>query len=797
MRAKRYFLSLLAILAYSTIYASDYMDPKYYDFDVNGIYYTITSNIDHTVAVTYGLTGSIDSNEENEFTENNGIIQYYYGDGGEYLYYIINMYLFLGFGINPSHVQYAYSGSISIPRSVKYKEIEYKVTAIDSHAFENCSGITSIIIPSSVTSIGARAFKGCSGLTSVTIGSTTPPNVYSDSFEGITNSATLYVPAGSKAAYEAADYWKDFKEIIELPIAFADSNVKTLCVSNWDTNGDGELSVDEAAAVTSLGNVFKYNTDIVSFNELRYFTGLTSIEDYAFSGCTNLTSFVIPNSVKSIGEEIVRYCTNLASLDIPNSVTTIGAYAFWDSGLTELSIPNSVTSIGRCALLSCASLKSCTISNSVTTIPLSMFEGCKSLSTIIIPNSVTRIEAQAFMSCYKLSSITIGTAVKNINDFAFSDCDGLMSVNILDLTAWFGISFETQYSNPLAKAHHLYLNGNEITNLVIPNSVTNINDFAFYDCDGLMSVTIPNSVTSIGKSSFNYCEGLTSVSIPNSVTTIGKYAFSHCSYLKSVTLGNSITNIEEQSFDNCSRLTSLFVNIEDPLDVYLWLNRDKVTLYVPRGCKATYEGSTNWSGFKEIVEMGNDITIGSAGMGTFCSTHPLDFSGTEDIKAYIVSAFKPSTGEVTLTRITDVPANTGIVVKGDANTYAIPWGSGETVVANMLVGVTEDTQLNKVDGDYTNYILAKKNGNLGFYAVIDGSTLSAGKAYLPLPTAQLPSGTAGARQLTMVFDDETTGIQQIQSDVKSNGDYYDLQGRRVSTPTRGLYIVNGKKVVIK
>lgn len=84
MRAKRYFLSLLAILAYSTIYAYDYMDPKYYDFHVNGIYYTITSNIDHTVAVTYGLTGSIDSNEEDEFTENNGIIQYYYGDGGEY-----------------------------------------------------------------------------------------------------------------------------------------------------------------------------------------------------------------------------------------------------------------------------------------------------------------------------------------------------------------------------------------------------------------------------------------------------------------------------------------------------------------------------------------------------------------------------------------------------------------------------------------------------------------------------------------------------------------------------------------
>lgn len=717
-----------------------------------------------------------------------------------------------------------YSGVVVIPSSVTYDENTFPVTSIGRFAFRKCSGLTSVTIPSSVKSIdfGAfqecssltsltipgsitsmedRVFVSCSSLTSVTIGSITPPSIYSDTFDGLSSNATLYVPAGSKAAYEAANYWKEFKEIIELPIAFADSNVKTLCVSNWDTNGDGELSVDEAAAVTSLKvgsfQVFQNNVDIISFDELSFFTGLTSIENYAFSGCTNLTSIVIPNSVKSIGEEIVSGCTNLASLDIPNSVTTIGAYAFWHSGLTELSIPNSVTSIGRFALAGCASLNSCTISNSVTSIPHSMFQGCSSLSTIIIPNSVTRIEEQAFKGCSTLSSITIGTAVTNINGYyTFDGCNSL-SVNILDLTAWFSISFETSASNPLAKAHHLYLNGNEITNLVIPNSVTNINDFAFEDCDGLMSVTIPNSVTSIGKASFNSCSGLTSVSIPNSVTTIGNYAFSGCSYLTSVTLGNSITNIGEHSFDNCSRLTSLFVNIEDPLDVYLWLGqRNKVTLYVPRGCKATYEGSTNWSDFKEIVEMANEISIGSAGMGTFCSTYPLDFSGTEDIKAYIVSAFKPSTGEVILTRITDVPANTGIVVKGNEGSYPIPWGAGETVVANMLVGVTEDTQLNKVDGDYTNYILAKKNNKLGFYAVTDGSTLSAGKAYLPLPTAQLPSVT-GARQLTMVFDDETTGIQQIQSDVKSNGDYYDLQGRRVSTPTRGLYIVNGKKVVIK
>jgi hypothetical protein len=198
------------------------------------------------------------------------------------------------------------------------------------------------------------------------------------------------------------------------------------------------------------------------------------------------------------------------------------------------------------------------------------------------------------------------------------------------------------------------------------------------------------------------------------------------------------------------------------------------------------------------VEIAEDITIGSAGVATYCSTYALDFSGTDDIKAYIVSAFKPRTGEVTLTRITEVPANTGIIVKGDADTYTVLRGPGEIIVSNMLVGVTENTVLNKVDGDYTNYILAKKNGNLGFYAVSDGSTLSAGKAYLPLPTASLPSG-AEARGVRFVFDDEQpTDITEIKSkNDAAIGEIYNLQGRKVVNPTKGLYIINGKKVAIK
>jgi hypothetical protein len=528
---------------------------------------------------------------------------------------------------------------------IKDLVVPNSVTSIRGHAFYRCSGLTSVTIPNSVTSIGTKAFSNCSNLTSVTIGSTTPPSIYSDTFVGLGSTAILYVPSGSKVAYEADNNWKSaFKEIVEFPIiTFADANVKAICLANWDANGDGQLSEAEAAAVTSLGDAFYGNNSITSFDELQYFTGLSSIVSSAFSGCTSLTSVIIPNNVKLIGGSAFSGC-RISSITIPYGVTSIGGYAFY---------------------------------------------GCDLLALVTIPNSV----------------LTIGNC-------------------------------------------------------------------SFRDCSSLYSLTIPNSVTSIGEQAFDGCH-LTAVRIPSSVTTIGSNAFYNCGYL-----------------------TSVIVEKETPvsIDQYTFTNRANATLYVPYGSVAAYENADYWKGFKYIKVITEDIIISSAGMGTFCSTHPLDFSGTDDIKAYIVSAFKPSSGEVTLTRITDVPANTGIVVKGDANNYSIPWGSGTTVVANLLVGVTEDTQLNKVDGDYTNYILAKKSGNLGFYAVTDGSTLSAGKAYLPLPTNQLP---AGARQMTMIFDDETTGIQQIQSDVKSNGDYYDLQGRRVSTPTRGLYIVNGKKVVIK
>ena len=131
---------------------------------------------------------------------------------------------------------------------------------------------------------------------------------------------------------------------------------------------------------------------------------------------------------------------------------------------------------------------------------------------------------------------------------AFYGCSDLTSVHISDIAAWCKIDFESFYSNPLNYAHHLYLNGEEVKDLVIPNSVTSIGRYAFYRCSALTSVTIGNSVTSIGSGAFGGCSGLTSVIIGNSVTSIGSSAFSGCSGLTSVTIPNSVTSIGDDAF---------------------------------------------------------------------------------------------------------------------------------------------------------------------------------------------------------------------------------------------------------
>ena len=357
--------------------------------------------------------------------------------------------------------------SITIPNSV---------TSIGRSAFQGCRNLSSITIPNSVTSIEDYAFNGCYNLTSVVSETEAPFNNDNFAFYGISDNCTLIVPAGTRDAYIAAGWTEDvFKGGIVENISFADANVRSICVAKWDTNGDGELNEAEAAAVTDLSRVFSWNTSITSFDELQYFTGLTSIGNWAFEGCSSLASITIPNSVTSIASDAFDGCSSLTSINIPNSVTSIGNSSFKDCiGLTSITIPGSVTSIDNFA-----------------------FANCSALSSINLPNSITNLGESVFDYCFALTSVTLPENITVIKRGTFYHCTGLTSVTI-------------------------------------PELVTEIHIDAFNGCTNLSTITIPNSVTSIGETAFQGCRSLTSITIPNSVTNIGEYAFSSCFHLTSV-----------------------------------------------------------------------------------------------------------------------------------------------------------------------------------------------------------------------------------------------------------------------
>ena len=199
-------------------------------------------------------------------------------------------------------------------------------------------------------------------------------------------------------------------------IIFADSIVKSLCVQNWDANGDGELSYLEAANVFDLGQVFQNNTEITSFEELQYFVRLATISDHAFDGCVNLTGLlIIPNSVTSIGEYAFNGCSGLTGDSfLPNSLTSIGQYAFCNcSGLTgELIIPSSVTSIGQFAFRNCSGLR----------------------GRLIIPSSVSGIGDQCFMYCRGLTSLELGNASYCLGNYSFAICESLTHIYVHEET---------------------------------------------------------------------------------------------------------------------------------------------------------------------------------------------------------------------------------------------------------------------------------------------------------------------------------------------------------------------------
>lgn len=436
-----------------------------------------------------------------------------------------------------------------------------------------------------------------------------------------------------------------------------------------------------------------------------------------------------------------------------------------------------------------------TIPNGVTSIGDYAFFGCNGLTGIEVPNSVTKIGYAAFYGCTQLASISLPDNVTCIGGSAFNG------------TAWYenqpeGLVYIGKY---LCGYKSTYGYMPDDTRIVINEGTKCIADYAFYECEGLVSVIMPNSVTNIGDYAFAYCYYLNNAVIGNSVTSIGDYAFIDCNDLTSITIPNSVTSIGKYAFAWCDALTSiksyipaekLFTPESDAFNSLYY----RCTLYVPYGAKETYASTAGWNDFKNIVEIpGVAITINQYGCATYCSEYALDFSNVEGLKAYAATGYNKATQVVTLTRVQTAEAGVGLFLKGEPGEYIVPVIEySNDYSLNMLVGTLEQTTVNSTDGAMSNYkfTVAELDEAPMFYPFEDNTTFSAGKAYLQIPTAWLPATVQ--KSLSVRFDEgETTDIDELKGETREVKIIYDLQGRVVENPTSGIYIINGKKVVVK
>ena len=469
---------------------------------------------------------------------------------------------------------------------------------IEARQFEDYSSLESITIPKSVKTIGENAFWGCSSLTRINI--TDLESWCKIEFENIYSNPLFYAKNLCLNGELVTD--------LVIPNKLKKINDFTFCSGSFTTISIPN-SVEEIGAQTFFGcTEFKSLTipdsvekicreafkDCIAIESVAMGNSVTEVEGNAFQSCnaikridiTNIenwlninfkepysnplesahalylngnlvTDLVIPDSVLQIQNYSFKDYTDLKSVVIGNGVTWIDQEAF--DGCTSLEsvvIGNSVEIIGTRAFNDCTALQSVKIENSVTKIYDSAFKNC-AIKTLTIPNSVTDICEEAFSGCEALEILEMGNSVINIENEAFEDCNSLKRVNINDIAGWCKIEFDGSYSNPLYYTKNLYLNDTLLTNLVIPNGVTEIKKEAFCDCESLQSVIIPNSVKIIGEDAFNRCIALKNVTIGNSVEIIGEHAFCNCLALKSIKIPDSVKRIGEYAFSSCETLKFL------------------------------------------------------------------------------------------------------------------------------------------------------------------------------------------------------------------------------------------------
>lgn len=458
-------------------------------------------------------------------------------------------------------------------------EIPENATSIDYEAFYDCSSLKEILIPDKIVSIGQGAFEGCSNLMTLSIGKgvvSVGASAFRDClfnevfincknvgkwFEGSNsirfltfgdNVETIDENAFSHSSLERLEIGKNVKEIGNHAFYCSGGENSTAIIKSENV-GDGWFA----------GSKF---TNVVLSDNVK------TICCSGFADCKELSSIYLGNSIDTIGENAFYRCYNLKEVIFPKSLIEIGKYAFSEAGLCKVEIPNNVTTIGYGAFSDCDSLSVLLIGNQVSSIGEFAFSGCTNLKSVVIPNSVTELKSSAFGFCESLKSVTLSENLTYISEGLFCGCKNLLNISI-------------------------------------PEKILMIESNAFQGCESLTILEIPNNVESIGDAAFIGCEKLSTVTIGSNVKTIEHSAFLGCNISVVYALSTSAPKITDFSFD--TKTTYHYSDYGWLESTSYTIN---ATLYVPYGCKSSYtyysvisreplELSNYWHRFKKIKEI--------------------------------------------------------------------------------------------------------------------------------------------------------------------------------------------------
>lgn len=488
----------------------------------------------------------------------------------------------------------AFQGCASITQFI----ISDEATIVGNLNFWGCHLLESVYLGVSNTSIGSVSFRNCGALKEIFIYTETPPRVDIYSFQGVSASTIVYVPSDEAVtAYQNADGWRNLT-IKKNNFANYAVQSESAIMPNYNEvfmdylsneiiqsgNVETHMSISDASSVQSLIRIQNATYEIESLDELRYFTGLTTLPVSFAYNCKSLKSAIIPEGVVSLGNYIFFGCSALANVILPSTLQTIPQGAFINNIFTHIDIPNSVQTIGSYA-----------------------FQNMVRLPSIILPSSLTSIDTYCFLNC-GIQTIDIPQNVTSIGNGAFST--GRLT------------SITSQSSNFIVSNGNLY--SSDMKRIVVKPQVTgdvaftvsgDIEDIsgAFYYDNTIENVTFNAKLTEIGSSSFSRAKKLQSVTIPSTVRTINTSAFAYINMsLTSIELGELnqssalLLAVNDNAFRSDTNVQQIISHYITPptvsnVNAFDGIN-NSIPVYVERESSIDeYKSATGWSLFTDYL----------------------------------------------------------------------------------------------------------------------------------------------------------------------------------------------------